>query len=105
LSGTNTRTPAWLEMARQERLGVSGSPSQYDNLEVFIEQQELMRRLARDSILPILELDISDNRIPGGLYMPDCIMSLRGMIAVALGPQSDEAISSFIRRLLFEVSH
>jgi len=77
-----TRTPESFASAREQRLKVSGNPSQYDNLNVFIEQQELMRRLASDSILPILELDISDNDIhaatdriagwmesTGGLYM------------------------------------
>ncbi|MFZ5879331.1 MAG: hypothetical protein ACOY0R_08165 [Chloroflexota bacterium] len=77
-----TRSPESFAAARAERLKVSGNPSQYDNLDVFIEQQELMRRLARESMLPVLEVDISDNHVPaaveriadwmeatGGLYM------------------------------------
>ena len=77
-----TRTPDSFEAARAERLKVSGNPSQYDNLNIFIEEQELMQRLARESILPRLELDISDNNLDsavtriadwmestGGLYM------------------------------------
>jgi hypothetical protein len=78
-----TRSPESFAAAREERIKVSGNPSQYDNLNVFIEQQELMRRLVRDSMLPVLEVDISDNSVPaaveriadwmestGGLYMP-----------------------------------
>ena len=77
-----TRTPESFEAARTERLKVSGNPSQYDNLDIFIEEQELMRRLVRESILPVLELDMSNNTIEtatehiadwmestGGLYM------------------------------------
>jgi hypothetical protein len=77
-----TRRPDSFEAARAERLKVSGNPSQYDRLDIFIEEQELMRRLARESILPRLELDISDNDLDtavtriadwmestGGLYM------------------------------------
>lgn len=77
-----TRSPESFAAARAERLKVSGNPSQYDNLDVFIDQQELMRRLARESMLPVLEVDISDNHVPaaveriadwmeatGGLYM------------------------------------
>jgi len=77
-----TRSPESFAAARAERLKVSGNPSQYDNLDVFIEQQELMRRLVRESMLPVLEVDISDNHVPaaveriadwmestGGLYM------------------------------------
>ena len=79
-----TRTPESFEIARTERLKVSGNPAQYDNLELFIEEQELMRRLVRESMLPVLELDMSNNTIEtavehiadwmestGGLYMND----------------------------------
>jgi hypothetical protein len=67
-----------------ERLKVSGNPSQYNDLSLFILQQELMRELIARSMLPSLTIDISDNDIPaavervadwlkasGGLYMPD----------------------------------
>jgi hypothetical protein len=77
-----TRTPDSFAAARLERIKVSGNPAQYDNLQVFIEEQELMRRLVGESILPNLELDISDSNVPracdkiadwmestGGLYM------------------------------------
>jgi hypothetical protein len=76
------RTPESFAAAREERLKVSGNPGQYKDLGAFIEEQELMRRLACESILPRLELEISDNNISaateriadwmeatGGLYM------------------------------------
>ncbi len=50
--------------ARQERLKVSGNPSQYNDLDMFVREQELMKRLVGESMLPRLELDISDNDIP-----------------------------------------
>jgi len=58
-----TRTPGSFEAARAERLKVSGNPAQYDDLGIFVEEQKLIRKLASDSILPVLELDISDNKI------------------------------------------
>ena len=58
-----TRSPETFAAARTERLKVSGKPSQYDDLSFFIEEQELMRRLVGESILPALTLDISDNDI------------------------------------------
>ncbi|MBU1693961.1 MAG: hypothetical protein KKC51_08345 [Verrucomicrobia bacterium] len=77
-----TRSPESFEAARAERLKVSGKPSQYDDLNVFIREQELLRRLASESSLPRLELDVSDGSVPaacrriadwleqsGGLYM------------------------------------
>jgi hypothetical protein len=59
-----TRAPESFEAARAERLKVSGNPAQYDDLQVFIDEQELMRRLVAESILPILELDVSDGDVP-----------------------------------------
>jgi hypothetical protein len=61
------RTPDSFAAARQERLKVSGKPDQYDDLSVFVREQELMQWLAGESILPRLELDISDNNIPGAV--------------------------------------
>ena len=59
-----TRSPESFEQARAERLKVSGNPSQYDDLGVFIREQELLRRLVSESILPTLVLDISDSNVP-----------------------------------------
>ena len=58
-----TRTPESFEAARAERIKVSGNPSQYDDLQQFVHEQDLMRRLANESILPRLDLDVSDNDI------------------------------------------
>jgi len=61
------RTPDSFAAARQERLKVSGKPDQYDDLSLFIREQELMQRLVGESLLPRLELDISGNDIPGAV--------------------------------------
>ena len=58
------RAPASFTAARAERLKVSGKPDQYNDLQLFIHEQELMQRLVAESRLPRLELDISDNDIP-----------------------------------------
>ncbi len=60
-----TRTPESFEAARRERLRVSGNPSQYEDLQPFIDDQEVMRRLVGETSLPTLELDVSDSDIPG----------------------------------------
>ena len=78
------RTPGSFAAARTQRLKVSGKPDQYDDLSVFVREQELMQRLVGESRLPRLELDISDNDIPravesiadwleatGGLWMEE----------------------------------
>jgi hypothetical protein len=79
-----TRSPESFEAARRERLKVSGKPSQYNDLGMFIEEQKLLERLVRESLLPSLKIDISDNNVEkavesianwleetGGLYMPE----------------------------------
>ncbi|RLC78259.1 MAG: hypothetical protein DRJ03_11365 [Chloroflexi bacterium] len=60
-----TRTTESFQAAREERIKVSGNPSQYDDLQLFIGEQELFRRLVGESILPTLELDISDSDVTG----------------------------------------
>ena len=79
-----TRSSETFVEARQERLKVSGNPSQYDDLEKFKREQEVLEELVMQSRLPLLRVDISDNDVPkavetivnwmeatGGLYMPD----------------------------------
>jgi len=79
-----TRSAESFADARKERLKVTGNPRQYDDLEKFVQEQTLLRRLVAESSLPCLELDISDNNTPtaaesiadwmeetGGLYMTD----------------------------------
>jgi len=79
-----TRSSASFAAAREQRLKVSGNPAQYDDLDLFVREQELMRELASASRLPLLTVDISGNDIPaaveriadwlesiGGLSMPD----------------------------------
>jgi hypothetical protein len=57
------RTPASFAAAREERLKVSGKPGQYDDLQAFIDEQQLMSRLVNASTLPVLTLDVSDNDV------------------------------------------
>ena len=58
-----TRTPESFGQAREERLRVSGNPSQYDDLQPFIDDQKIMSCLVNESILPSMEVDVSDNDV------------------------------------------
>lgn len=58
-----TRRPDTFAAARAERLRISGKPSQYDDLGPFVREQELFRRCVRESTLPALELDVSDDDV------------------------------------------
>jgi hypothetical protein len=59
-----TRRPETFPAARAERLKVSGKPDQYDNLDIFISEQELLRGLAKQTAMPVLDLDVSDSNLP-----------------------------------------
>ncbi|MFQ5584712.1 MAG: hypothetical protein ACE5GL_09790 [Calditrichia bacterium] len=58
-----TRSANSFAIAREERIKISGNPAQYDDLQIFIDEQEKMRSVINESILPTFELDISDNNI------------------------------------------
>jgi len=62
-----TRSPDSFKHAREQRLLVSGNPAQYDDLNIFIEEQQLWRKIVSVSILPTLELDITDDDIPAAV--------------------------------------
>lgn len=77
-----TRSAESFAAARARRLEVSGKPDQYDDLGAFVREQELLTRLAGESRLPRLDVDISDNDVSaaadriadwleatGGLYL------------------------------------
>jgi len=62
-----TRSPESMTEAREQRLKVSGNPSQYGNLQQFVEEQSLFRKIIRNSKLPWIEVDVSDNNVPGAV--------------------------------------
>jgi len=62
-----TRSPDSFKHAREQRLLVSGNPAQYDHMNIFIEQQQLWLKIVSVSILPTLELDITDDDIPAAV--------------------------------------
>ncbi len=58
------RSPESFEAAKQERLKISGNPAQYDDLGLFLDEQEMLRELAERSLLPKLYLDVSCDSVP-----------------------------------------
>ncbi len=79
-----TRRPETFAAARETRLAVSGKPRQYDDLAAFVDEQDLLRRLAAESTLPILELDVSDDDVTGACdRVADWMASTGGLWAPA----------------------
>lgn len=62
-----TRSTESFAQARTERVKVSGKPSQYNDLQVFINEQEVMKRFIEASALKTLRVDISDDNVAGAV--------------------------------------
>jgi hypothetical protein len=58
-----TRSANSFTQARAERVKVSGKPSQYDDLQVFVHEQEVMQGFVDASALETLQVDISDDNV------------------------------------------
>ena len=57
------RSPESFERARTLRLAVSGNPAQYDDINMFIREQDLFREVLANSRLPIMSLDVSNDDV------------------------------------------
>lgn len=77
-----TRSADSFTQARAERVKVSGKPSQYDDLTLFVKEQQVMEQFITASRLETLQVDISDDDVgsaveriadwldqTGGLYL------------------------------------
>jgi len=64
--------------ARHGRLRVSGNPSQYDDLERFIREQQRMLELSKTSLLPRRTVDVSDGDLPRIVSEIEAWMSVTG---------------------------
>jgi hypothetical protein len=51
--------------ARRERLKISGNPSQYDDLGLFLREQREFEALAADSLLPLFRLEVAGKTVEG----------------------------------------
>jgi hypothetical protein len=54
------RDPRSFAQARERRLKVTSNPSQYDDLTLFIREQETVQQLVRKSVIPRLTVDVTD---------------------------------------------
>jgi hypothetical protein len=62
-----TRSADSFAQARAERVKVSGKPSQYDDLQVFVHEQKVMEGFIQASALQTLQVDISNDDVPAAV--------------------------------------
>ena len=78
------RKPESFEQARNRRLKISSHPAQYEDVAIFIREQEVVQQFVDASILPKFVVDVTDGRVDrivtqiadwleatGGLTAPD----------------------------------
>jgi thymidylate kinase len=98
------RRPDSFEKARQRRLAISSNPSQYEDLEIFLREQEVVQELFDRSLLPKMVVDVTDKNLDhmvtdvadwleatGGLTVPDMEPSIaeENLWTHGAGPQSN----------------
>jgi hypothetical protein len=62
-----TRSADSFIQARAERVKVSGKPSQYDDLQIFVHEQKVMEGFIQASALETLQVDVSDDDVPAAV--------------------------------------
>ena len=91
------RHPDSFAEARQERLKISSNPSQYDDLALFIREQETMQRLIANSKLPTLLLDVTEGTIEERMdYIADWLEETGGLNAAESAPNPRTILKPYI---------
>lgn len=76
------RTPETFALAREARLKVSGNPRQYDDLSVFVREQDVYREIISRSLLPHLEIDVMDANYDAACHKIADWMEVRDLIGM-----------------------
>jgi hypothetical protein len=81
------RHPDSFADARRERLKVSSNPSQYDDLSLFIREQEIVKTLVDNSKIPSLLVDVTERSIEERIdYIADWLEATQGLNAATSPP-------------------
>jgi hypothetical protein len=74
------RNPASFAEARRRRLRISSNPSQYDDLAIFIREQQTIQELIESSIIPSLLVDVTERSIEDQVgYIADWLEATGGL--------------------------
>jgi hypothetical protein len=87
------RHPSSFPEARTRRLKISSNPSQYDDLEIFIREQQIMEGLVAKSVLPKLFLNVTERSLEEQVdLITDWLESTGGLNAVESPPTPKHAL-------------
>ena len=90
------RHPSSFGEARRRRLKISSNPSQYDNLRLFIREQEILQELVKSSVIPKLIVDVTDCSIDDQVsYIADWLETTGGLNAAESSPEPKTRLRPF----------
>src|ERR1700757_1233876 len=76
------RDPSSFAEARERRLKVTSNPAQYDDLTLFVREQEIVQQLVKKSVIPSLTVDVTDRSLAGQVdYIADWLRATGGLKA------------------------
>jgi hypothetical protein len=82
------RDPSSFAEARKHRLKVSSNPSQYDDLTLFIREQEILQELVKKSVIPSLTVDVTEYSLEEQVdYIADWLEATGGLNATETAPE------------------
>jgi hypothetical protein len=81
------RNPESFAEARAKRLQISSNPSQYNDLTIFIREQEILQQLVEDSAIPKLLVDVTYRSLEQQIdYIASWLEATGGLNAVQSPP-------------------
>jgi hypothetical protein len=87
------REPGSFDEARERRLRVSSNPAQYDDLTLFIREQEVIEQLVQKSLIPSMTLDVTDWSLDKQVgYVADWLEATGGLNAAETLPEPKQRL-------------
>jgi hypothetical protein len=94
------RDPSSFAEARQRRLKISSNPSQYDDLTLFIREQQILQELVKKSVIPSLTISVTDYSLDEQVdYIADCLEATGGLNATETAPEPKRKLIGAFGRL------
>jgi hypothetical protein len=94
------RDPNSFAEARERRLKVTSNPSQYDDLTLFIREQEIVQQLVKKSVIPSLTVDVTDYSLDEQVdYIADWLEATEGLNATETAAEPRRKLVPALPRL------
>ncbi|MEY2602821.1 MAG: hypothetical protein QOH31_579 [Verrucomicrobiota bacterium] len=94
------RHPDSFAEARRQRLKISSNPSQYDDLTIFIRDQQTIEKLIESSVIPKLVIDVTERSVEDQVgYIADWLAATGGLNPVE-SPPNPKRVLRPVRRSL-----